>query len=79
MLPKNFIVMPRAGFRMTMAQRYCSPFSLVHVKQKSRQDPAAQYHSTVHEMEKSEEDVGVFRVFSWTAPGLLIDEKAAHC
>jgi len=47
--------------------------------QKSQQDSAAQYHSTVHEMEKSEDDVGVFRVFSWTAPGLLIDEKAAHC
>ena len=48
-LPKNLIVVPRADFTTATAQRYRSLFSSVHAKEKSRQEPAAQHNSTVHQ------------------------------
>jgi hypothetical protein len=54
-LPRNFIDVPRAGFRTTKVRRYRSPVSLCTSRSRDGKLKAAHHHSRV-EKEREEEE-----------------------
>jgi len=51
----------------------------LYAKEKSQQEPAAQYHNIVHRMEKEENDVGDFVYLFLDISRTSYSDKAALC